>query len=105
MTTTNAETRPNHVLYRTLHRLVREYHRNQSLVRNRLIEIRRGRLKQGRTPTKALVAHRNAARDNVRDFLDGLTAEEQTVFAITSGTREWRGKYDEMLDPKHDPSP
>ena len=105
MTTATIESRPADLLFKTLYRLVSDFERSQSSIRRRLIQIKRGQLDRERTPTRVLMNDRDLARDNLRGFLDDLTDDECSMFAVAWGNREWRSTFDEKLDPKHDPSP
>ena len=90
-------------LFNTLYNRLRAFERSQTVIRNRMIAIRDGNLPNGRTPTKNLVEDRDRARDNLRDFLNNLTEDEQTTLVIAWGDRGWRSKYDALMDPIRDP--
>ena len=102
MTTIEVSTKEQ--LTTSLYEHLREFEHAQNAVKNRIQDIRNGKLTNNRIPTKKLVEHRNIARTSMQDFLDHLSDDENAVLTIMWGKSDWRRKYDDIMSPKNDPA-
>ena len=83
---------------------LREFERAQNAVKNRIQDIRNGKLTNNRMPTTKPVEHRNIPRTSMQDFLDLLSNDEKAALTIMWGKSDWRGNYDDIMSPKNDPA-
>lgn len=89
-------------LVQDLHARLLNFGRAQAAVERRFREIRNGELAPKRTPTAVIIERRQQARAKLKEFLEGVGSEEETILRIAYGP-QWRGEYDALLDPSNDP--
>ena len=102
--TTTIEVGAKEQLTTSLYERLREFERAQNAVKNRIQDIRNGKLTNNRMPTTKPVEHRNIARTSMQDFLDLLSDDEKAALTIMRGKSDWRGNYDDIMSPKNDPA-
>ena len=89
-------------LFKNLYLHIRAFEKAQGAVKRRFKNITQGTLSVKRKPVGDVIKHRDQARANFGEFLDGLSEEEKEILTIARGPN-WRSEYDDIFDPANDP--